>query len=405
MDFNDKLDRLAKLAVGFGLSLKPGQELVMTADIGARDLANRITRAAYAAGAANVVTFYSDDAAVLAKYTHGADAAIDTAPGWLFDAMAGAFNAGAARLAIAGDTPGLLAGQDPARVARANKARAQAAKPMLDAIVSGKVNWNIVPFVTEGWAHQVFPGLTRDAAVERLWEHVFEALRLDQPGDPVAAWKAHFAELGRRRDVLNAARFDALHFVGGGTDLTVGLAKGHTWVGGGNTLADGTPYAPNLPTEEVFTMPDRARTEGRAVFTKPAVIGGSIVEGLVVEFARGKAVSIEADTGADVARGHFATDEGASRLGEVALVAESSPIARSGVLYFNTLFDENAACHIAFGNAYAMNLAEGADRVQAGMNESQIHHDCMIGGPEIQVTGIAADGARVPVMENGEFVI
>jgi len=405
MDFNDKLDRLAKLAVGFGLGLKPGQELVMTADIGARDLANRITREAYDAGASNVVTLYSDDDAVLAKYTHGTDAAIDIAPGWLFEAMAGAFNAGAARLAIAGDTPGLLADQDPTRVARANTAHAQARKPMLDAIVSGEVNWNIVPFVTEGWAHQVFPGLTRGAAVDRLWDYVFQALRLDMPGDPVAAWQAHFAELARRRDHLNAARFEALHFEGGGTDLTVGLAKGHRWVGGGNSLPDGTAYAPNLPTEEVFTMPDRTRTEGRAVFTKPAVIGGSIVEGLVVEFAAGEAVSIEASKGVEVARGHFATDAGAGHLGEVALVAESSPIARSGVLYFNTLFDENAACHVAFGNAYAMNLEAGADRVAAGMNESQIHHDCMIGGPEIRVTGLKADGNRQLVMDKGEFVI
>ena len=405
MDTNEKLDRLARLAVGFGLGLKPGQELILTADIGARDLVARITREAYAAGATHVTALYSDDEATLAKYTHGTDQAIDTAPGWLFDAMAGAFNAGAARLAIAGDTPGLLAGQDPARVARANTAQAKARKPMLNAIVSGKVNWNIVPYVTEGWAHQVFPGLTRGMAVERLWEHVFEALRLDKPGDPVAAWQAHFDELARRRDILNAARYDALHFEGGGTDLTVGLASGHRWVGGGNTLADGTHYAPNLPTEEVFTMPDRARTQGRAVFTKPSVIGGTIVEGLVVEFEAGKAVKIEAETGAEVARKHFTTDDGASHLGEVALVAESSPIARSGVLYFNTLFDENAACHIAFGNAYAMNLDPGADPGDAGMNESQIHHDCMIGGPEIRVTGIAADGTRHPVMEQGEFVI
>ncbi|MEZ5766528.1 MAG: aminopeptidase [Paracoccaceae bacterium] len=405
MTHQDSLDRLARLAVGFGLGLKPGQQLIMTADIGARDLANRITREAYEAGATNVVTLYSDDAAVLAKFAHGSDAAIDTAPGWLYEAMAGAFTAGAARLAIAGDTPGLLAGQDPDRVARANVARAKAYKPALDAIVSGKVNWNIVPFVTEGWAHQVFPGLTRGVAVERLWEHVFEALRLTGPGDPVAAWEAHFAELARRRDILNTARYDALHFEGGGTDLIVGLAKGHRWVGGGNALPDGTAYAPNLPTEEVFTLPDRARTQGRAVFTKPSVIAGSIVEGLVVEFEDGKAVRIEADTNVEVARNHFTTDEGASRLGEVALVAESSPIAQSGVLYFNTLFDENAACHIAFGNGYAMNLEPGADPTDAGMNLSQIHHDCMIGGPEIRVTGIAADGSRHPVMDEGEFVI
>ena len=404
MTLNDNLDRLARLSVGFGLGLKPGQELILTADIGAAELVRRITAEAYAAGATNVTTLYADDAATLARYSHGHDAAFDAAPAWLYDAMAGAFRAGAARLAIAGGTPGLLAGQDPDRVARANTAMSRAYRPALDAITSGGVNWNIVPFVTEGWARQVFPDLAPEAAVERLWAHVFAALRLDRP-DPVAAWQENFAELDRRRRMLNQARYDALHFEGGGTDLTLGLARGHLWVGGGQHLDDGTHYAPNLPTEEIFTMPDRARAEGRAVFTKPAVIGGTIVEELVVEFAGGKAVKIDATKGAEVARKYFTSDAGASHLGEVALVPESSPIARSGVLYFNTLFDENAACHIAFGNSYAMNLAPGADKAAAGANESRIHHDCMIGSREISVTGLGADGRRMPIMVAGEFVI
>lgn len=404
MTFEANLDRLARLAVGFGLGLKPGQEIVLTADIGAIDLVRRITREAYAAGATNVLALYSDDESTLARYTHGSDPAIDTAPGWLFEAIAGAMRNGAARLAVAGNTPGLLAAQDPQKVARANAAQSKAAKPFIDAITSGVTNWNIVPFVTEGWAKQVFPDLAPDDAVTRLWAHVFKALRLDHD-DPVAAWRENFAELARRRDHLQGLALDALHFEGGGTDLTLGLAKGHKWEGGDQKLADGTVYAPNLPTEEIFTMPDRNRAEGRAVFTKPAVIGGTIVEGLAVTFEAGKAVKIEASTGQDVARKFFTTDAGASRLGEVALVPESSPIARSGVLYFNTLFDENAACHIAFGNSYAMNLLPGTDREEAGANESQIHMDCMIGSPEVSVTGIAADGARHPIMENGEFVI
>lgn len=372
--------------------------------MGAIDLVRRITREAYAAGASNVVALYSDDASTLARYTHGRDGAFDSAPGWLYDAMAGAFRDGAARLAIAGGTPGLLAAQDPARVARVNAATSAAARPTMDAITGGTVNWNIVPFVTEGWASQVFPALPVNEAVAKLWEHVFAALRLDHD-DPVAAWQEHFATLERRRAWLDNARFDALHFEGGGTDLTLGLARGHLWKGGGERLADGTRYAPNLPTEEVFTMPDRARAEGRAVFTKPAVIGGTIVENLVVTFAGGKAVQIEAASGQDVAQRYFTSDPGAAHLGEVALVPQSSPIARSGVLYFNTLFDENAACHIAFGNCYAMNLPEGADKKAAGGNESKIHMDCMIGSPKIAVTGIHTDGRRLPIMTNGEFVI
>jgi aminopeptidase len=404
MNFEAQLDRLAQLSVSFGLGLKPGQELVLTADIGAIDLVRRITRAAYAAGATNVLALYADDASTLARYSHGTDAAFDYAPGWHFEAIAGALQNGAARLAIAGATPGLLAGQNPDHVARVNTATSKAAKPVIDAVTSGVTNWNIVPFVTPGWARQVFPDLPEADAVEKLWGHVFTALRLDHD-DPEAAWRTAFETLDARKAHLQSLALDALHFEGGGTDLTLGLAKGHVWAGGGLALENGTAYAPNLPTEEIFSMPDRSRAEGRAVFTKPSVINGTIVEGLVVEFAGGRAVKIDADTNADVARTFFATDEGAGRLGEVALVPESSPIARSGVLYFNTPFDENAACHIAFGNAYAMNIVAGADRAKAGMNESKIHHDVMIGGPEMSVTGIGADGQRHPIMRAGEFVI
>ncbi len=226
MTFDENLDRLARLCVGFGLGLKPGQDLVVTADMGAVNLVRRITREAYAAGASNVVAIYGDDESTLARYSHGNEAALDSAPGWLFDAMAGAFRNGAARLAIAGGTPGLLADQDPEKVTRVNAATSTAARPMLNAITSGATNWNIVPFVTEGWAKQVYPDLAPEAAVAKLWEHVFAALRLDR-ADPVAAWRENFAELKRREAVLNEARFDTLHFEGGGTDLTLGLAKGH----------------------------------------------------------------------------------------------------------------------------------------------------------------------------------
>ncbi len=404
MTFEENLDRLAQLCVGFGLNLREGQELILTAPIEAADLVRRITIEAYKAGASNVIPFFADDAVALARYEHGADPIFDKAPGWLYDAMAGALKNGAARLAVSGNTPGLLAGQDADKIARANKAQSAAVKPYLEAITSNVTNWNIIPFVTEGWATQVFPDLSKETATEKLWELIFQATRLDHK-DPVAAWQANFAELYRRRDVLQNMELTALHFEGGGTDLTVGLAKGHKWVGGGLSLADGTAYAPNLPTEEIFTMPDRNRVEGRAVFTKPAVISGTIVEGLKVTFEKGRATQITADTGEEVAHTYFTTDEGASYLGEVALVPESSPIAKSKVLFYNTLFDENAASHIAFGNCYAMNLLPGADREEAGANESQIHMDCMIGGGDVSVTGIDQQGGRHKVMEAGEFVI
>ncbi len=404
MTFTENLNRLARLSVGFGLNIRAGQELLITAPLEAVDLVRQVTIEAYRAGASNVLTFYSDNAATLARYEHAADAAFDTAPAWLYAAMGGALKAGTARLAISGDTPGLLAGQDPQKVARANKAQSVAVKPFLEAITGNNTNWNIIPFVSEGWATKVFPELAPEAAMARLWDLVFKATRLDHD-DPVAAWQDNFKALTRRLNHLQALDLSALHFEGGGTDLTLGLAKGHKWVGGGMALSDGHHYAPNLPTEEIFTMPDRNRADGRAVFTKPAVIAGTIVEGLVVTFAGGRAVKIEASAGQEVAQSYFTTDEGASHLGEVALVPESSPIAQSGVLYYNTLFDENAACHIAFGNSYSMNLLPGADAGKAGANESQIHMDCMIGSHEISVTGLDQDGRRHAIMTDGEFVI
>jgi len=402
--FEENLDQLAALCVRFGLNIQPDQELILTAPIEAADLVNRITAEAYKAGARHVLPLFADDAAVLARFEHGADDVFDYAPKWLYEALGQALKGGAARLAIAGNTPGLLAGQDADKVARSARAQSVAYRPFLDAITSGATNWNIIPFVTPGWAAQVFPDLAPQDAIAKLWDLIFKATRLDQP-DPVAAWEENFATLTHRLNHLQGLNLSALHFQGGGTDLTLGLAKGHKWAGGGMTLENGTRYAPNLPTEEIFTMPDKNRADGRAVFTKPAVISGSIVEGLVVTFQGGKAVKIEATKGQDIAQSHFTTDEGASRLGEVALVAQTSPIAQSGVLYYNTLFDENAASHIAFGNSYAMNLMPGADRTQAGANESQIHMDCMIGSDQISVTGIGQDGSRHPVMENGEFLI
>ncbi len=404
-DFETQLQKLARLSVRFGVNIQPGQDVLITAPTGALELVRLLSAEAFKAGACGVLPFFSDDEITLARFEHAGDDCFDRAPDWLFKAMGSALKSGqTARISIAGDTPGLLAGQDPGKVARATQTQSRAARPVLEAIVANSTNWNIIPFVTEGWAKMVFPTDAPEVARDKLWALIFRATRVDQP-DPVAAWEANFAELYRRRDALQKLNLSALHFTGGGTDLTVGLAAGHKWVGGGLSLKNGVSYAPNLPTEEVFTMPDRNRTEGRAVFTKPVSVAGTIVEGLVVEFEGGRATKIAADTGEDVIREHVSTDDGASRLGEVALVANSSPIAQSGVLFFNTLFDENAACHIAFGNSYDMNLQDGADKDMVGANTSQIHTDCMIGSAETDVDGIAQDGGRTPVMRAGEFVI
>ena len=403
------LDRLAEVAVRVGLGgLNPGQQLVMTAPLEAVVLARRITEHAYRAGASLVTTFFADDAASLLRYQHAPEAGFDTAAGWLYEGMAAAFREGAARLAILGDDPGLLAGQDPEKVARANRARSIAYRPALELITNSAINWTIVACATPAWAAAVFPNLPPDEALARLWNAIFAASRVDQ-ADPVAAWKEHDANLHARADRLNEKRYSALRFRGPGTDLLVGLADDHLWLGGGTTARNGRYCIPNMPTEEVFTTPHKDRVEGRVTSTKPLSYQGTMIEEISVRFQAGRIVEAHATLGDQVLQRMIETDEGARRLGEVALVPHSSPIASSGLLFMNTLFDENAACHIALGQAYSTCLKDGDRLTQEqlasrGANSSLIHVDWMVGSNRIDVDGISTAGDSVPVMRAGEWV-
>lgn len=403
----ERLDRLAEVAVRVGLGLAPGQELVMTASVEALDLARRITEHAYRAGAKLVTTLLSDDRATLARYRLAPDESFDAAPAWLFDGMAAAFRDGAARLAIVGEDPSLLAGQDPDRIARANRARSRAYRPALDLISTSAINWTLVAAATPAWARAVFPGEPEDLAMARLWDAIFAASRVDAP-DPVAAWAAHNASLMARRRMLNERRYAALHFRGPGTDLRVGLADGHAWMGGLTTAKNGLTGNPNIPTEEVFTTPHAAHTEGVVAATKPLAYQGTLIRDIRVRFEGGVIVDAQASAGQEVLQRMIGTDEGARRLGEVALVPDSNPISRSGIRFLNTLFDENAASHIALGQAYSKCFEEkdlSEDALAArGANRSLIHVDWMIGSAETDVDGIAADGAAEPLMRRGEWV-
>ena len=254
-----RLDKLAEVAVRVGLNLAEGQELVMTAGIDALPLARKITEAAYKAGASLVTTIFSDDQSALARYRHGRDAGFDHAPGWLFEGMAAAYREGAARLAIVGDDPNLLAGIDPEKISRANRARSKAYRPALELITASAINWTLVPFANAAWAQTVFPDLSPEAAVAKLWEALYAATRADRP-DPAAAWAAHNATLMAKREILTGHNFRALRFSGPGTDLKVGLADGHAWMGGISTAKNGIQSNPNIPTEEVFTTPHAAMT-------------------------------------------------------------------------------------------------------------------------------------------------
>ncbi len=402
-----KLDRLAEIAIRVGLNLARGQELVITAPLDAVPLVRRLTEHAYKAGASLVTTLYADDESRLARFQHAPDDAFDVAPGWLAEGIANAFRGNAARLAVAGENPSLLGGQDPDRVARANRANARVNRPSLELITTFAINWTILACATPAWAQTVFPDDAPELAVSRLWSAIFAASRIEGD-DPVAAWATHNAVLARRGAVLNEQRFAALRFTGPGTDLTVGLADGHLWAGGAERAMNGIVCNPNIPTEEVFTTPHRARVEGTVRSTKPLSYQGTLIEDIAVRFEGGRIVEAHASRGEGVLERVLGTDEGAARLGEVALVPHSSPISQSGVLFQNTLFDENAASHIALGQSYTKCLRDTAgqdpDALAArGANASLIHIDWMIGSGRIDVDGIAQDGAAQPLMRAGEW--
>ena len=408
LEFDQTLDRLAEIAVRSGLGLAPGQELLMTATLDAVPLARRIAEHAYKAGASLVTTLFADEQSALLRFHYASDASFDTAPSWLYEGMAQAFRNGAARLAITGNDPSLLSKEDPEKVSRMNRATSKAYRPALELITRHEINWTIVASATPAWAAAVFPGLPQDEALARLWNAIFAASRADQP-NPVAAWKKHDANLHARADRLNEKRYSALHFRGPGTDLRVGLADDHLWLGGGTTAGNGRYCIPNIPTEEVFTTPHKDRVEGHVTSTKPLSHQGTMIEEISVRFHAGQVVEARATRGNQVLQRMIETDEGARRLGEVALVPHSSPIASSGLLFMNTLFDENAACHIALGQAYSTCLKNGdsltPDQLAAhGANKSLIHVDWMIGSNRIDVDGVSAAGNLEPLMRAGEWV-
>jgi aminopeptidase len=402
-----KLDKLAEVAVKVGLRLQPGQDLFLTAPAVALPLVRRIAEHAYRAGAGLVTPILSDEEVTLSRFRFGSDPSFDRAPAWLYEGVAKAFDANTARLAIVGDNPMLLAGEDPGKVARANKANSIAYRPALEKITGFDINWNIIAYPGASWARQVFPGDAEDVAVKKLADAIFAASRVDQD-DPVAAWTRHNAALRGRTEWLNTQRFEALHFSGPGTDLMVGLADGHEWQGGGSTAKNGITCNANIPTEEVFTTPHARRVDGHVASTKPLSYQGTLIDGIAVRFEEGRIVTLNAKRGEEVLAKVMDTDDGARRLGEVALVPHSSPIAKSGLLFFNTLFDENAACHIALGQCYSKCFINGAEMTPEeiaarGGNKSFIHIDWMIGSDAIDIDGVRLDGSRVPVFRKGEW--
>ena len=395
MTADERLRRYAELAVRVGANVQQGQDVVVTCLVEHAEITREIVREAYRAGAKHVVVLYSDLHLRRAAVELGPEEEIGWSPPYVLDWVRRWDRENPAVISLTGNpSPDLLADLDPALVGRAEPKELRLA--LLENVRGRHVNWVIVAAPNEGWARQVFG----EPDIERLWAAVATATRLDEP-DPVAAWRAHAQRLQSRADALNASGFDALRFRGPGTDLTVGLLPAAHWECATFETASGIEHVPNLPTEEVFTSPDWRRTEGVVRSTYPLVTAGTRVSGLEVRFEQGKIVEVGADSGAEIIRTQLATDEQAPYLGEVALVDGSSPVKQSGLVFCDTLFDENATCHIAFGDGLPETLGRDIPReelLERGVNVAGIHVDFMIGGAEVDVDGLDTEGNATPVI-------
>ena len=391
------LTRLADLVVGFGANVQPGQIVTVGAEPGKEHLAREIAASAYRHGAKFVDVTYFDIHVKRARLLHAPEDSLDFVPSWYGERMLELGRQRCARVGLTGPVaPGLLNDVDPARAGRDQLPFLKEAGIVVN---ERTTNWTAVPCPTTAWAQLVHPDLDADAALARLWEQIVFVCRLDEE-DPVAAWRARAGTLIATAERMTDRRFDALRFQGPGTDLTVGLLPTTKFMAAQFETVDGIRHMPNIPSEEIFGAPDPQRTEGVVRSTKPLVAGGSIIRGLELEFRGGRAVRIDADEGADVLRGYAGRDDGACRLGEVALVDGSGRIGATDTVFFDTLVDENAASHLALGEAYKFTAGE-AD--EGRLNHSSIHVDFMIGGDDVRVTGVTASGDELPVLERGEW--
>jgi aminopeptidase len=389
---DDHLERYAELVVRVGANVQPRQEVFLFSAVEHRALARALTRQAYKAGAAYVHVLYDDAHARRAMIELGPDEALTYSPEWLKQFVRSMD--GNAMIATTGDPePELLADLDGERVGRAMPH--EIVQIRMQQMNDNSLNWVGVGAPSEGWARQVFG----EPDVERLWEKIAFCMRLDEP-DPTAAWRGHLARLAERSAQLNELRPDLLRYRGPGTDLEVGLLPYARWMSGAGETAGGITFVANMPTEEVFTSPDARRTAGTIRSTLPLPLAGQMVRGLELTFEGGRAVRVDAETGADLVRSHFATIENADRLGEVALVTKESRVGQSGMLFYDALFDENATCHIAYGAGLPF-LLEGEP--DDGFNVANQHVDFMVGGPELEVDAVLADGTEVPLVRNEEW--
>ena len=406
MPTNDDLKKYADVAIHVGVGLGKGDRLIISSPIAAADFTRLLVEVAYTAGASNVDVIWADDEVTKARFSHGTKEASESISGFSH-LLNASVDGGDAMLQIKADDPNLLGSQDPEKVAGFQRVNSESVKRFRESMASLAKNWSVAAVPTPVWAKAVFPDLAESEAVEALWEAVLRTCRIDQP-DPVAGWREHLAHLAARSDYLNRKAYDALRYYGPGTDLTLGLPRGHVWVGGGGSNPSGSSFVPNLPTEEVFTAPHRLRGEGTVTATKPLSLFGSLVEDFSFEVAGGKVVMATAGTGQEILDKVLQADESAVRFGEAALVPQSSAVAKEGLVWRNMLFDENDACHIALGTAYSISIQDGPEmspdeRQERGLNESSIHVDFVIGSNQLDIYGVGVDGSEELVLAKGEW--
>lgn len=407
-NFEENLKKYAELLVATGVNVSDGHTVVLSIDVDQAPLARLISEAAYERGAKKVIVNWADDGLARTDYTYQSIETLTEVPEYKIAEMDYIIEEGASRISVRSSDPDALAGLDSDKIAESQKARSIAMRPMMEATQANKISWLVASAAGEEWAKKVFPDLeTTEEQVDALWNAIFEAVHLYED-DPIAHWAKKVDTLQNKANELNKENFTALHFKAPGTDLTVGLPKGHRWEGAGSTNARGEVFVANMPTEEVFSAPDANRVDGVVVSTKPLSYAGSIIEGMEFHFKDGKVTKVTADKGEEVINKLIQQDEGASRLGEVALVPDESPISQSGLTFFNTLFDENASNHLALGSAYAFSLEGGTEMTReelnaAGLNESNTHVDFMVGSNEMDIDGIKEDGSVVPIFRNGTW--
>ena len=414
MDLERKLQVYAELAVRVALNVQPGQRVMIIgplanggASLESAPLARQIAAAAYRAGSPLVETIYGDEAQQSLRFKHAPRESFGSFSSWLPAALSEHVRAGHAVLSISANDPDLLQGESPDLVGTLLQSTAREMRPFREQVSRNDTNWAVVAAASAGWAAKIFPGIPTSAAVSKLWDAIVRMCRLDT-ADPLAAWETHLGNLAARSEYLNNKRYSALKYTGPGTDLTLGLPEGHIWVSGRSVSRGGILFTANLPTEEVFTIAHKDRVDGTVRASKPLSYGSTLIDGFSVTFEHGRIVKMTAEKNADTLQRLLDTDDGARRLGEVALVPNSSPISQSGLLYYNTLFDENAASHVALGNAYKFTLKRGNDMSdaefeQAGGNRSAVHVDFMIGSGELDIDGVLSSGATEPLMRKGEW--